>query len=85
MGKGRMPSFSQGNSDLTGALAIGAVSGGGTYMRCDEDDTGLACTLTRYKSILSNILFFVGIAFLMYMGMKMYGPNMSKLLKNKKK
>ena len=53
-----------GPSSFLGGLFLGSASGGGgggagVYTNCKTDDDSLYCRMIRYRSIFSNILYFV--------------------------
>ena len=50
-----------GTGSFLGGLFLGSAGGGGgmAYTNCKTDDDSLYCKLIRYRSIFSNILYFV--------------------------
>ena len=53
-------SSTTGSSSFFGGLFLGSASGGGgAYTNCKTDDDSLYCRMIRYRSIFSNVLFFI--------------------------
>ena len=51
-----------GPSSFLGGLFLGSASGGGgsgVYTNCKTDDDSLYCRMIRYRSIFSNVVFFI--------------------------
>ena len=52
-----------GPSSFLGGLFLGSASGGGggggAYTNCKTDDNSFYCRIIRYRSIFSNVLYFV--------------------------
>jgi len=45
---------------------LGFFGGIGAYVRCSSEDTSFFCTLTKFTSILSQIIFIGVICYLIY-------------------
>ena len=58
----KMKNTNTGTGSFLGGLFLGSVSGGSggnVYTHCKTDDDTLYCRMIRYRSIFSNILYFV--------------------------
>ena len=63
MRRGNTNKSGAGGNSFLGGLFLGSVTGssgsGGAYTRCDTDDVSLYCKMIRYRSIFSNIIYFI--------------------------
>lgn len=58
----KMKNTNTGSGSFLGGLFLGSASGGGggnVYTNCKTDDDSFYCRMIRYRSIFSNILYFV--------------------------